>query len=304
MQTDTTIMSVCLEPQLRYYRMFEPTQDGLGKNASVHSIHGSLLAAGELLSLSTTNYYYYYYYFFFDNRGSHPTRPLDDPTDPTSGQHEHLVNSCARQPTLWVYPWPSLIETGESRTHDQSYGMVGTLPLGHQEMVYLPQIIFMKNSLLVKLQIAPRRGRPSLEALACVGNIANAMGPAMESHVCSLLDAMFSAGLSSLLVESLEQITIRERQRLQKAYQLLGMEYIVVLLVLGIAMGSIEYGTSHRLGKVGDGIWISSKLEVSPGSEFGVAYEKNRHGGESIHKNRLSSHDRDLQTSGAGWGSY
>ncbi|KAK9904624.1 hypothetical protein M0R45_000516 [Rubus argutus] len=32
-----------------YYRMFEATQDGLGKNASVHSIHGSLLAdPGEL----------------------------------------------------------------------------------------------------------------------------------------------------------------------------------------------------------------------------------------------------------------
>lgn len=29
--------------------MFEATQDGLGKNASVHSIHGSLLAVGELL---------------------------------------------------------------------------------------------------------------------------------------------------------------------------------------------------------------------------------------------------------------
>ncbi|KAL4559511.1 hypothetical protein LXL04_031649 [Taraxacum kok-saghyz] len=49
---------------------------------------------------------------------SHPTCPLDDPIDPTSGQHEHPVNSCARQPTLWVYRWPSLIETGESRTHD------------------------------------------------------------------------------------------------------------------------------------------------------------------------------------------
>lgn len=34
-----------------YYRMFEATQDGLGKNASVHSIHGSLLAVGELLRL-------------------------------------------------------------------------------------------------------------------------------------------------------------------------------------------------------------------------------------------------------------
>lgn len=32
-----------------YYRMFEATQEGLGKNAPIHSIHGSLLAVGELL---------------------------------------------------------------------------------------------------------------------------------------------------------------------------------------------------------------------------------------------------------------
>ncbi|KAM3362365.1 hypothetical protein P3S68_017219 [Capsicum galapagoense] len=32
-----------------YYRMFEATQDGLGRNAPVQSIHGSLLAVGELL---------------------------------------------------------------------------------------------------------------------------------------------------------------------------------------------------------------------------------------------------------------
>jgi FKBP12-rapamycin complex-associated protein len=34
-----------------YYRMFEAAYDGLGENASVHSIHGSLLAVGELLRL-------------------------------------------------------------------------------------------------------------------------------------------------------------------------------------------------------------------------------------------------------------
>ena len=45
-------------------------------------------------------------------------------------------------------------------------------------------------------QIAPRRGRPSLEALACVGNIAKTMGPTMEPHVRDLLDSMFSSGLS------------------------------------------------------------------------------------------------------------
>ncbi|PHT28935.1 Serine/threonine-protein kinase TOR [Capsicum baccatum] len=33
-----------------YYRMFEATQDRLGRNAPVHSIHGSLLAVGEPLS--------------------------------------------------------------------------------------------------------------------------------------------------------------------------------------------------------------------------------------------------------------
>lgn len=48
-----------------------------------------------------------------------------------------------------------------------------------------------------------------MEALACVGNIAKAMGPSMEPHVRSLLDAMFSVGLSSTLVEALENITAR-----------------------------------------------------------------------------------------------
>lgn len=34
--------------------MFEATQDGLGRNAPVHSIHGSLLAVGELLRFLAT----------------------------------------------------------------------------------------------------------------------------------------------------------------------------------------------------------------------------------------------------------
>lgn len=58
-------------------------------------------------------------------------------------------------------------------------------------------------------QIAPRRGRPSLEALACIGSIAKAMGSVMEPHVRGLLDVMFFAGLSPTLVEALKQITLR-----------------------------------------------------------------------------------------------
>lgn len=58
-------------------------------------------------------------------------------------------------------------------------------------------------------QIAPRRGKPSVEALACVGSFAKAMGSAMEPHVRGLLDSMFSSGLSFTLVEALEEITVR-----------------------------------------------------------------------------------------------
>ncbi|KAK9065117.1 hypothetical protein SSX86_016500 [Deinandra increscens subsp. villosa] len=37
--------------------------------------------------------------------------------------------------------------------------------------------------------------------------------------------------------------------------------YTVALLVLGIAIGSLEYGTSHQLGKVGDGIRIWANID-------------------------------------------
>lgn len=59
------------------------------------------------------------------------------------------------------------------------------------------------------IQIAPRKGKPSLEAIACVGSFAKAMGPAMEPHVRGLLDSMFSAGLSPTLIDALEQISLR-----------------------------------------------------------------------------------------------
>ncbi|XP_059445682.1 sodium/hydrogen exchanger 8 isoform X1 [Corylus avellana] len=37
--------------------------------------------------------------------------------------------------------------------------------------------------------------------------------------------------------------------------------YTVALLVLGIALGSIEYGTHHRLGKIGDGIRLWASID-------------------------------------------
>lgn len=41
--------------------MFEATQDGLGRNAPVHSIHGSLLAVGELLRFAIKLHYIIYF---------------------------------------------------------------------------------------------------------------------------------------------------------------------------------------------------------------------------------------------------
>lgn len=59
------------------------------------------------------------------------------------------------------------------------------------------------------MQISPRRGRPSLEAVACVGALAEAIGPDMEPHVRSVLDSMFSLGLTPTLVTALKQIASR-----------------------------------------------------------------------------------------------
>lgn len=41
------------------------------------------------------------------------------------------------------------------------------------------------------------------------------MGTLAESHICSLLDVMFGSGLSSTLVDVLEQITVRYIQNLK-----------------------------------------------------------------------------------------
>ena len=59
------------------------------------------------------------------------------------------------------------------------------------------------------MQISPRRGKPSLEAVACVGALAEAIGSDMEPHVRSVLDSMFALGLTPTLVTTLEQIASR-----------------------------------------------------------------------------------------------
>jgi len=46
------------------------------------------------------------------------------------------------------------------------------------------------------LQRSFHRGRPSIEAAACVGALPEAVGPDMEIHVRSVLGSMFELGLT------------------------------------------------------------------------------------------------------------
>ncbi|CAK9315702.1 unnamed protein product [Citrullus colocynthis] len=190
-----------------YYRMFEATQHGLGKNAPVHSIHGSLLAVGELLR-NTGEFMMSRYREVAEivlRYLEHRDRLVRLSITSLLPRIAHFLRdrfvtnylTICMNHILTVLRTPAERASGFIALGEMAGALDGELK--H----YLPTIT---NHL--RDAIAPRRGRPSLEALACVGSIAKAMGPAMESHVRGLLDVMFSAGLSPTLVESLEQITI------------------------------------------------------------------------------------------------
>ncbi|XP_017970870.1 PREDICTED: serine/threonine-protein kinase TOR [Theobroma cacao] len=190
-----------------YYRMFEATQDGLGKNAPVHSIHGSLLAVGELLR-NTGEFMMSRYREVAEivlKYLEHRDRLVRLSITSLLPRIAHFLRdrfvtnylTICMNHILTVLRIPAERASGFIALGEMAGALDGEL------VHYLPTITSHLRD-----AIAPRRGRPSLEALACVGNIAKAMGPAMEPHVRGLLDVMFSAGLSPTLVEALEQITV------------------------------------------------------------------------------------------------
>ncbi|GAV78802.1 PI3_PI4_kinase domain-containing protein/FAT domain-containing protein/FATC domain-containing protein/Rapamycin_bind domain-containing protein/DUF3385 domain-containing protein/HEAT_2 domain-containing protein [Cephalotus follicularis] len=190
-----------------YYRMFEATQDGLGKNAPVHSIHGSLLAVGELLR-NTGEFMMSRYREVAEivlRYLEHRDRLVRLSITSLLPRIAHFLRdrfvtnyltTCMKH-IIAVLRIPAERASGFIALGEMAGALDGEL--AH----YLPTI-----TTHLREAIAPRRGRPSLEALACVGNIAKAMGPDMEPYVRSLLDVMFLAGLSPTLVEALEQITV------------------------------------------------------------------------------------------------
>ncbi|XP_068316986.1 serine/threonine-protein kinase TOR-like [Pyrus communis] len=189
-----------------YYRMFEATQDGLGRNASVHSIHGSLLAVGELLR-NTGEFMMSRYREVAEivlRYLEHRDRLVRLSITSLLPRIAHFLRdrfvtnylTICMNHILAVLRIPAERSSGFIALGEMAGALDGEL------VHYLPTITSHLRD-----AIAPRRGRPSLEALACVGNIAKAMGPAMEPHVRGLLDVMLSAGLSPMLVEALEHIT-------------------------------------------------------------------------------------------------
>ncbi|XP_058080505.1 serine/threonine-protein kinase TOR isoform X2 [Magnolia sinica] len=189
-----------------YYRMFEATQDGLGKNASVHSIHGSLLAVGELLR----------------NTGEFMMSRYREVADIVLKYLEHRdrlvrLSITSLLPRIAHFLRDRFVTNYLKICMDHILAVLripaerasGFIALGEMAGALDGELVYYLPTITSHLRdaIAPRRGRPSLEALACIGSFAKAMGPAMETHLRSLLDAMFSAGLSPTLVEALGQIT-------------------------------------------------------------------------------------------------
>nr|XP_027112687.1 serine/threonine-protein kinase TOR [Coffea arabica] len=190
-----------------YYRMFEATQEGLGKNAPIHSIHGSLLAVGELLR-NTGEFMMSRYREVAEivlRYLEHRDRLVRLSITSLLPRIAHFLRdrfvtnylTICMNHILHVLKIPAERASGFIALGEMAGALDGEL------IDYLPTITSHLRD-----AIAPRRGRPSPEALVCVGNLAKAMGPKMESHVRSLLDAMFSAGLSVTLIEALDQISI------------------------------------------------------------------------------------------------
>ncbi|XP_027913314.1 serine/threonine-protein kinase TOR isoform X2 [Vigna unguiculata] len=189
-----------------YYRMFEATQDGLGKNAPVHSIHGSLLAVGELLR-NTGEFMMSRYREVAEivlRYLEHRDRLVRLSITSLLPRIAHFLRDrfVTNYLTICMDHILSVLKAPQDR--DSGFIALGEMAgaLDGELIHYLPTI-----TTHLREAIAPRRIKPSLEALACVGSIAKAMGSAMEPHVRGLLDIMFSTGLSTVLVEALEQIS-------------------------------------------------------------------------------------------------
>ncbi|EFJ04540.1 hypothetical protein SELMODRAFT_449361, partial [Selaginella moellendorffii] len=166
-----------------YYRMFEATQDGLGKNATVESIHGSLLAVGELLR----------------NTGEFMMSRYKEVLDIAFKFRDHRDRLVRRSIT-------SLLPRIAHFLRDRFVTSYFNCLIVADTDVHGSSCSCYAQSKRTFYWLQPRRGKPSMEAIACVGNLTEALGPLMEEHVRSTLDIMFDTGLTPTLEKALNQI--------------------------------------------------------------------------------------------------
>ncbi|PHT30586.1 Serine/threonine-protein kinase TOR [Capsicum baccatum] len=223
------VCGCCLWMLFGYYQKFEATQDGLGRNVPIHSIHGSLLAIRELLRMcrNTGEFMMLRYREVAEivlRYMEHRDRLVRLSITSLLPRIAHFLDDqfvtnylmiCMNH-ILYVLKIPVERASGFIALREMVGALNGELinylptissHLRDAVMLYMSLQMYLSKCEICFSQIAPRRGRPSLEVLACIGNIAKAMGPTMEPHVCGLLDSMFSSGLSLTLVEASEQIT-------------------------------------------------------------------------------------------------
>ncbi|KAH7427560.1 hypothetical protein KP509_10G049200 [Ceratopteris richardii] len=191
-----------------YYKMFEATQDGLGKNASVESIHGSLLAVGELLR-NTGEFMMSRYKEVADivfKYRDHRDRLVRKSITALLPRIAHFLRDRFVTSYLKICMDHLLAVMKNPAERGSGFLALGEMAdaVGSELEEYLPHVTgFLREA------IAPKRGKPSMEALECIGSLSKAMGPAMEKHVRGLLDAMFVCGLTPTLVKALESIVSR-----------------------------------------------------------------------------------------------
>ncbi|KAI9108059.1 hypothetical protein K1719_020932 [Acacia pycnantha] len=238
-----------------YYRMFEATQDGLGKNAPVHSIHGSLLAVGELLR-NTGEFMMSRYREVAEivlRYLEHRDRLVRLSITSLLPRIAHFLRDrfVTKYLTICMNHILAVLKIPQDR--DSGFIALGEMAgaLDGELMHYFPTI-----ATHLRDAIAPRRAKPSLEALACVGSIAKAMGPAMEPHVRSLLDIMFSAGLSTVLVESLEQIS-------NSIPSLLPIIQDRLLYSISLVLSKSHYPLWRPAASMGRGTMVNAPQQVS-----------------------------------------
>ena len=213
----TAALSACLrlimdrESRLRirwYYNIYETAQEALRSNgASADSVHGSLLAIGQLL----------------DNTGDFIMPRFNEICDTIIRHKDHrdrlvkntvvtLVPNLAEfSPFSFVgggyldvalHHLLALVQKSDSRS--AAFLSLGRLAVavGKQIERHLPKIIPLLQD---GLSPNSRRGF-CLEALKCVSDLAHAAGPTLKMYMDDLLEQMFANGVSEGLASALSEI--------------------------------------------------------------------------------------------------